>query len=116
MKMILTKKEVNKYMEIVNVVLKPYMSEKEYEEVVTVFEVQLKEGIKNGAITCGFNKKMQLIYTIDPNFVSYILEIFSKYLVVVIPQIMSIMNLTKNLISDINTEENKYFIKTEEKE
>lgn len=98
---VITKKEIESYAEILEEALKTSMNEKEIRETKQSFMKQLKEGFKEGAISIGINRKGNLVYKIDERFVTKVFTLYAKYLAVVIPQVMSIYQLTKNLVEDI---------------
>lgn len=100
MKITITKKELESYMEIVETTVGAMVDEPTMVVMKAQFMNQVKEGIKEGAVKIGLNKKLGLTYEIDQKFVCKVLSLYSKYLAVVIPQIMSIINLTKNLMED----------------
>ena len=114
MKITITKKELKGYMEIVETTVGAMVDEPTMVLMKMQFTQQIKAGIKEGAVKIGLNKKMNLVYEIDQEFVCKLLSLYSKYLAVVIPQIMSIVNLTKNLIED--TEELAYSFEEDENE
>lgn len=103
MKITITKKELEGYMEIVETTVGAMVDEPTLAIMKIQFIEQIKAGVKEGAVKIGLNKKMNLVYEIDQDFVCRILSLYSKYLAVVIPQIMSIVNLTKNLMDDTMT-------------
>lgn len=100
MKITITKKELEGYMEIVETTVGAMVDEPTMAIMKVQFMEQVKAGIKEGAVKIGLNKKLNLVYEIDQDFVCKILTLYSKYLSVVIPQIMSIVNLTQNLMTD----------------
>ena len=108
MKVVITKKELKAYMEVIEEAVKPTMSVAEFCEFKSEIMSQIQEGFKSGAIKVSLNKKLNMVYTIDENYVVKVFSLYARYLAVVVPQVMSIINLSKNLMLDMMDVEMSY--------
>ena len=101
MKLTMTKKELDSYIDIMDEVLIPVIGEEAYAEFKLNFLNEIHNGIKQNFVSIRINKKLEFVYEIDPKFVTKLFKIYGKYLSIIVPQVISIVNATKALMNDI---------------
>lgn len=101
MKLILTKKETDGYLDLMEETLVPVIGKEAFMEFKLDFLNEIHNGMKMNFISVRINKKFEFVYEIDPKFVVKVFNIYGKYLAIIVPQVISIVNATKALMNDI---------------
>lgn len=102
MKVTITKKELNSYLDMVEEIMIPVVGEDVFESFKTELFDQVTKGVKEKFIKISVNKKLELVYEIDENFITKVIQIYTRYFAIIVPQVISIINASKALINDID--------------
>ena len=100
MKLIVRKNELDKYEEVLLKTIGQTFGVEEANGVISSFKEEIGKGIKAGAIKVKLNKSLDVVMEYEEGYVIGLFDLYAKYLAVVIPQIKSIIELSKNLYED----------------
>ena len=98
----MTQNELDSYLNMTKEILQACgeMSMSEVEEIIDDFKKELDEGVDEGIVQVCFDSANGIIVTMCEEFICKMMNKCTKYFSVVIPQLMSIVKLTKNLIEE----------------